>query len=72
MKWFHGAAPEMRREEILTEENLKELRRHLALQSPLRVADFYNASHGMPTTHADQIIADLLAFVQQRSEELAA
>ena len=37
--------PEMRREEILTEENLKELRRHLALQSPVRVEDFYNAAH---------------------------
>jgi non-heme chloroperoxidase len=28
--------------------------------------------HGMPTTHADQINADMLAFVQQQSGELAA
>jgi hypothetical protein len=28
--------------------------------------------HGMPTTHADQINADLLAFVQQRNRNSAA
>jgi pimeloyl-ACP methyl ester carboxylesterase len=28
--------------------------------------------HGVPTTHADQINADLLAFVQQQSGERAA
>jgi hypothetical protein len=36
---------EMRREEILTEKNLKELQRRLALQSPLHVEDFYRATY---------------------------
>src|SRR5882724_13400716 len=37
--------PEMRREEILTDKDLQELQRHLALQSRLRVEDFYNATY---------------------------
>jgi hypothetical protein len=36
--------PEMRREEILTEKDLQELRRRLALQSPSNVEDFYKPS----------------------------
>jgi fermentation-respiration switch protein FrsA (DUF1100 family) len=49
-----------------TEARSVKLLKHGALKS------YPGLPHGMPTTHADQITADLLAFVQQQSGEPAA
>ena len=40
-----GRRPEIQREEVLSEKDLKELQRRLALLSPQHVEDFYREAH---------------------------